>query len=136
MTTIASGQSQTILLGQSGRTEAVAAGGTSREPILDGGPLFDGGFVAYAQVNAGGALFNGTANHTTVTAGCVLYIEPPSKAHASVIDSGGTVYDGGTVNRTIVNSGGVLYVGGPVTVSGVSSDFVGSATGTGAQRRH
>jgi autotransporter passenger strand-loop-strand repeat protein len=47
-----------------------------------------------------------------------------------VIDSGGTVYDGGIANQTTVNTGGVLYVGGPVTVSGVTSDFVGSANRT------
>jgi hypothetical protein len=55
-------------------------------------------------VNAGGALFDsGSANHTTVTCGGI-YVESPGKAHASVIDSGGTGYDGGTMNRTIVNT--------------------------------
>jgi autotransporter passenger strand-loop-strand repeat protein len=139
MTTVGSGQSQTILQDQadsgdlvlSGGTETVAPGGVSTEPILNGGLLFDGGFVTRAQVNAGGALFDsGFANHTTVTFGAIVHVESPGRARASVIDSGGTVYDGGTVNRTMVNTGGVLYVGGPVTVSGVTSDFVGSANRT------
>jgi autotransporter passenger strand-loop-strand repeat protein len=139
MTTISSGQSQTISQGQSdngdiilsGGTETVDPGAVSWKPIVDGGLLFDSGFVARAQVSAGGTLFDDDfANRTTVGSGGVAYVDPTGEARRSVIDNGGTVYDGGAANGTIVNSGGVLYVGGPVTISGVTSDFVGSATHT------
>ena len=60
-----------------------------------------------------------------------MYVEPDGKARRTVIDSGGTVYDGGTANRTTVNSGGIVYVGGALTISGMTSDCVGSsANGT------
>jgi len=145
MMTVSSGQTQTISQGQSdtgdiilsGGTETVVAGGISRNPILDGGLLFDSGFVGRAQVSAGGTLFDDTiANHTTVSSGGVMYIDPTGKARRSVIDNGGTVYDGGAMNRTIVNSGGVLYVGGPVTVSGVTSFAVPSCGHSRRPSRH
>jgi hypothetical protein len=77
MTTVGSGQSQTILQGQSDSGDIVLSGGT--EAVAHGGSLFDAGLVAHAQVNAGGALFDrGFADYTTVTSGGVMYIGPPS----------------------------------------------------------
>jgi hypothetical protein len=75
MTTVGSGQSQTILQGQSDSGDIVLSGGT--EAVAHGGSLFDAGLVAHAQVNAGGALFDGGfADYTTVTSGGVMYIGP------------------------------------------------------------
>jgi autotransporter passenger strand-loop-strand repeat protein len=139
MMTVSSGQTQTISQGQSdtgdtilsGGTEVVASGGTSRRPVLEGGFLSDEGSVTRAQVGSGGALVDsGTAFQTTVSSGGVMYVDAAGGARASMIDSGGAVYDGGTMNRTTVNSGGIFYVGGPVTVSGTTSDYVGSANRT------
>jgi len=139
VTTVSGGQSVAILSGQAdygdtilnGGTETVDHGGVSRRPVIDGGLLFDDGFVDRGQVSGGGVLFDsGFAYRTTVDSGGIMYVEPDGRAHRTVVDSGGTVYDGGTVNRTTVNSGGVLYVGGAVTISGMTSDFVGSANGT------
>jgi hypothetical protein len=68
------GQSDSGDIVLSGGTETVAPLGVSREPILDGGSLFDGGFVTHAQVSAGGTLFDtGAANHTTLSSGGVIF---------------------------------------------------------------
>jgi autotransporter passenger strand-loop-strand repeat protein len=139
VTTVGGGQSVTILSGQAGDgdtilnggTETVDHGGVSRRPVIDGGLLFDDGFVDRGQVSGGGVLFDsGFDYRMTVASGGIVYVEPDGKARRTVVDSGGTVYDGDTVNRATVNSGGVLYVGGAVTISGMTSDSVGSADGT------
>jgi autotransporter passenger strand-loop-strand repeat protein len=61
MTTVGSGQTQTISQGQSdtddtilsGGTETVDSGGTSRRPMLEGGLLLNEGSVIRAQIPAG-----------------------------------------------------------------------------------
>jgi autotransporter passenger strand-loop-strand repeat protein len=139
MTTVNSGQTQTVSQSESevgnailsGGIETVVAGGRSWRPVLDGGTLVDGGFVAFAHVNADGTLFDsGAAYRTTVGSGAVMYVDPVGKARGTVIYDGGTVYDGGTLNGTMVNLGGIFYAGRPVTVSGETQDFFGSADGT------
>jgi autotransporter passenger strand-loop-strand repeat protein len=136
---VSGGQSVAISSGQAGDddtvlnggTETVDHGGVSRRPVMDGGLLFDDGFVGRALVSGGGVFFDsGFAYRTTMDSGSIMYVEPDGKARRTVVDSGGTVYDGGTANRTTVNSGGIVYVGGALTISGMTSDFVGSANGT------
>jgi autotransporter passenger strand-loop-strand repeat protein len=136
---VSGGQSVAISSGQAGDddtilnggTETVDHGGVSRRPVIDGGLLFDDGFVDRALVSGGGVFFDsGFAYRATMDSGSIMYVEPDGKARRTVVDSGGTVYDGGTANRTTVNSGGIVYVGGALTISGMTSDFVGSANGT------
>jgi autotransporter passenger strand-loop-strand repeat protein len=139
MITVSSGQTQTISKGQidsddtvsSGGSEVVESGGISRRPIVDGGSLTDGGLVTGSHVSGGGTFSDsGGAFLTTVGADGIMYIEADGTARASRIESGGTIYDGGTADRTVVDKGGTLNVGGPVTISGTTSNFVGSADRT------
>jgi fibronectin-binding autotransporter adhesin len=147
MATVSSGQTLSVTgtdngdIILSGGTEIVSPlpAGTSINPILSGGVLFDGNVVSGAQVSSGGVLFDGkTANNTIVSAGGTMFVGTASisgfnfsgSASGTQILSGGTAFDGFSMTSTTVSSGGVFDVGGPASFAGITSNLVASANST------
>ena len=117
------------------RFVTICSGGTANYTIVDSGgrlqlwygsPLYGGsgcGVANYTTVHSGGEveIESGTATHTTINNGGVVYVGNSGTTNDTTVNSGGVLdislaygglfVSGGYANNIVVNSGGTVCVG-------------------------